>query len=128
MATASGCGACAPIAGFPALNGLAAHAKKLTSLCSVQTVFASMKRGVASDAGPQDHSPRAPVLYAHRDPAMHGVAGRPSGAAGNARCCGKAVECRGDARSRDGRRAVGIHSSITLDGEAKLCVGGLWRE
>src|SRR5688572_32052664 len=75
MATASGiaCLSQAP-AGFPALNGLAARAKKLPALRSGQTVFASMKRGVASDAGPQDRPPRAPVLYSRRVPAMHGVA------------------------------------------------------
>ena len=94
-------------AGFPALNGLAARAKKLPALRSGQTVFASMKRGVASDAGPQDRPPRATVLYSHRDPAMHGVAGRPSGATGEERCWGEAVECRGDARCCDGQEASG---------------------
>src|SRR6476659_4066251 len=93
MATASGCGAVAPLAGFPALR-------------FGQTMFASMKRGVASDAGPQDRPPRAPVLYSRRDPAMHGVAGRPSGAAGETRCWGEAVEAAGDARCCDGPDAL----------------------
>ena len=67
------------------------------------------------------------MLYSRRDPAMHGVAGRPSGAPGEARCCGGADEAavmRGVGRAMK-RRAPLVDN---LDGEAKLCVGGLWRE
>src|SRR5512133_1332909 len=77
MATAFGC------AEFPALDGLAARAKELTALRSVQTAFASQITYAppalrlpahASAAGPQDRPPRAPVLHSRRDPAARGVA------------------------------------------------------
>src|SRR5512133_2910968 len=77
MATAFGC------AEFPALDGLAARAKELTALRSVQTAFASQITYAppalrlpahASAAGPQDRPPRAPVLHSRRVPAARGVA------------------------------------------------------
>ena len=87
MATASGCGAFAPLAGFPALNGLAAlrkttHFALLLSnkFCEHETVASQATLGRKTV-----HRGRLCFIRAATRPCT-ALRGRASGAAGEGRC------------------------------------------